>query len=456
MKDYANRYRPQKLSDVIGQATPKALIKGRLDRGEPANAWMFSGPPGTGKTTMARIVAAGLNCAEGPTSEPCGECPSCRSILAGRSEWVYELNAGANGGIDTLRDVIEELRRPVPSSAYRVLILDECQALTQAAQTALLKPLEEPPARTVIVLATTHPQGIQQAIRSRCESILFKSLIPAEINGMLESVADAEGLELKDETIEAIVAKSNGSPRNALKNLSLAAEDETTFELQGQQQLELLSARVLRRLAQGDLAQAMEAGAMLTRSCVGEHGNGATALQMLAEQIYNAISVQQLGLQADELSLGEEAWVCLRKAADSTDAARLGAWADLVWSAWDKADGALLRVEALVGLTVCRMAKADGVRATESAPAPVSAVPQTPAVRATESGPLDQDSMVAAAASAPNLQGLLKKAELMSFEGGLLTLGCSSLMTRKRLAGLAGDVVELLAGQGVREVEVVK
>lgn len=468
MKDLARAYRPLKLSDVIGQEVPKGLLKGRLDQGEPAQAWMFSGPPGTGKTTMARIVAMGLNCAEGPTSEPCGECPSCRMILAGRSEWVFELNAGANGGIETLREVIDELRRPVPNTAWRVLILDECQAMTQAAQTALLKPLEEPPARTVIVLATTHPQGIQQAIRSRCESVLFKSLVAGDLVGLLKGVVKSEGLKLPEGLVEQLAAKANGSPRGALKNLSLWADNPDLFELQGTQQLDLLATRVLRSLSEGDLAPAMLAGTQLTRACVTEHGTGASALQVMAEQIYNALSVQQLGLQADELGLEEEAWVCLRKAADRASAERLGAWSDLVWDAWGKADGALLRVEALVGLTVCRMSKTDGVPAAAVAAAPPSAPAATPtgsvmgrgkkkpaASAAPTSGPLDQDAMVAAAAGNLNVQGLLKKAELRSLEGGLLTLGSSSLMTRKRLKSVAGDVVEILAAQGVREVEIV-
>ena len=456
-RDLAFHHRPHAFGEMVGQELAKQLLSQRVEEGAPPPAVMLQGPPGTGKTTTARILAAGLNCEEGPTASPCGQCPSCKAALGQRHEWILEVNAGANGGVDTLRELLEELRRPVPSSAWRVVILDECQAMTQAAQTALLKPLEEPPARTTICLATTHPQGIQAAIRSRCEPITFRSLPPSEISGLIERVAKEEKLKLKPETMTAVVERAGGSPRNALKLLSLAAEHEDSFELIGHKQVELLAAQVLRRLAEGDLAQAMKSGSLLTKACVSEFGDGGSALQALSEQLYNAISVQQLGLQADELSLGDEAWTNLRKATESVSTERLGGWIDLAWEAWGKAKGALLKPEALTTLTIVRMNSSTGVTAAPAAPAAPAAKPERkPAAVAPAPGePMTIEALVDAVADA-NIKGILKKAQRVSLEGGLLTLSCGSTLGRSRLGKVADQLVDALAGIGVREVEVVK
>ena len=140
MRDLAISYRPQTLEELTGQGVVKQLLAPRLEAGEPPQAVLFSGPRGVGKTTTSQIFAMGLNCEErGPTANPCGECRSYRAIRHGRSEWVRTLNAGSDGGVDVIRDLLAELRSPVPDGVWRVITIDEGHGLTQTAQTALLQ-----------------------------------------------------------------------------------------------------------------------------------------------------------------------------------------------------------------------------------------------------------------------------------------------------------------------------
>ena len=459
-KDLAGAYRPQTLADLAGQATVKQLLEPRVAAGTPPQALLFSGPRGVGKTTVATLLAAGLNCEQGPSLTPCGTCRSCRAVAEGRHEFVRVINAGAEGGMDTVRDLIVELRTPVPTGTWRVIVVDEGQGLTQPAQTAFLVPLESPPAQTVLVFCTTHPQGLSAPLRSRCEQVVFGALAPEEVRQRLQEVMAAEEIELQPATVEAIVSRADGCLRDALKLLQQAAVNEEALENSGQRQAEVWAAKVLRRLAEKDLPGALNDGRVLMSAAMAATGDQAGALQALAEGLYALQLVQQLGADAEQVQLGEEAWAALSRAAKFTTPHRAERWVELVWEAWGRGRSALMRADALLGLTLVRMhsAPAEPVvagRSTSNAAPSQQAKKEpamaSPAVGTAAEGELSMAGMVAAADL--NLQGLLGKAELVSATGGELVLRSASAVTRKRLKAVAGQILAL--APGCRDLEVV-
>ncbi len=212
----ALKWRPQRFEDVVGQDHVSQVIAGAIEQDRVANAYLFSGPRGCGKTTVARILAKALNCEKGPTREPCGECESCKSIAAGRSMAVLELDAASKGGIDDIRDLRENLGYGSLEGRYRVIILDEAHQITGPAANAFLKTLEEPPPGVVFVLATTEYDKITPTIRSRCQRYAFRLLRSEEIAGRIEHIAGSESIELGDGVAMALGRKAEGSMRDGL------------------------------------------------------------------------------------------------------------------------------------------------------------------------------------------------------------------------------------------------
>ncbi len=212
----ALKWRPQRFEDVVGQDHVSHVIAGAIEQDRVANAYLFSGPRGCGKTTVARILAKALNCEQGPTREPCGECESCKSIAAGRSMAVLELDAASKGGIDDIRELRENLGYGSLEGRYRVIILDEAHQITGAAANAFLKTLEEPPPNVVFVLATTEYDKILATIRSRCQRYAFRLLRSEEIAGRIEHIAESESIELGEGVSMALGRKAEGSMRDGL------------------------------------------------------------------------------------------------------------------------------------------------------------------------------------------------------------------------------------------------
>ena len=212
----ALKWRPQRFEDVVGQDHVTQVIAGAIEQDRVANAYLFSGPRGCGKTTVARILAKALNCEKGPTREPCGECESCKSIAAGRSMAVLELDAASKGGIDDIRELRENLGYGSLEGRYRVIILDEAHQITGAAANAFLKTLEEPPPGVVFVLATTEYDKILATIRSRCQRYAFRLLRSEEIAGRIEHIAGSESIELGEGVSMALGRKAEGSMRDGL------------------------------------------------------------------------------------------------------------------------------------------------------------------------------------------------------------------------------------------------
>ena len=214
------RFRPRKFSELYGQEHVVRALRNAVINGREGQAYLFSGPRGTGKTTTARILAKVLNCEKAVKGEPCGECDSCRSVDAGTSYDVLELDAASNNGVQEIRDIIERAAMASPGR-HRVFILDEVHMLSRAAEAALLKTLEEPPAQVVFVLATTDPQKVSETIRSRVQHLQFHLLPIDELEKYVRHVVAEANLEVDDDAIAMVLRQGGGSARDTLSALEL-------------------------------------------------------------------------------------------------------------------------------------------------------------------------------------------------------------------------------------------
>ena len=216
------RYRPRRFAELKGQDHIVRALRTSVAEGREGQAYLFSGPRGTGKTSTARIMAKVLNCENPQGGEPCCECASCLSVEQGTSYDVHELDAASNNGVDAMRDLIEKASLGTPGR-HKVYILDEVHMLSKGAEAALLKTLEEPPPHVVFVLATTDPQKMSDTIRSRTQHLQFHLLGPDTLQEHVRWVAADAGLTVSDEAIEQVIAQGAGSPRDTLSALELVS-----------------------------------------------------------------------------------------------------------------------------------------------------------------------------------------------------------------------------------------
>ena len=216
------RYRPRRFAELKGQDHVVRALRDAVAGGREGQAYLFSGPRGTGKTTSARILAKVLNCEHPVDGEPCCECDACLAVERGTSYDVHELDAASNNGVDAMRELIERASLGTPGR-HKVYILDEVHMLSKAAEAALLKTLEEPPPHVVFVLATTDPQKVSDTIRSRTQHLRFHLLSTDTLAEHVRWVAEDAGLALDDAAIDEAIAQGAGSARDTLSALELIA-----------------------------------------------------------------------------------------------------------------------------------------------------------------------------------------------------------------------------------------
>ena len=220
MEDFvvsARKYRPDTFDTVVGQQAITTTLKNSIKNGHLAQAFLFCGPRGVGKTTCARILARTINCMNpGPDLEPCGECESCRGFKNNASQNIYELDAASNRSVDAMRALVEQVRIPPQVGKYKVYIIDEVHMLTSEAFNAFLKTLEEPPAYAKFILATTEKNKILPTILSRCQIFDFKRIGVDDIVNHLKSICQKENIGCEEDALRVIAQKADGGLRDAL------------------------------------------------------------------------------------------------------------------------------------------------------------------------------------------------------------------------------------------------
>ncbi len=212
-------WRPQRFDDVVGQEHVRRTLQNALSEGRLAHAYLFSGPRGTGKTSMAKILAKAVNCERGPAPDPCNECATCRQISEGRQLDVVEIDAASHRGVDEIRELRDKVKYAPTAVRYKVYIIDEVHMLTTEAFNALLKTLEEPPPHVLFILATTEPHKIPVTILSRCQRFDFSRLSSRQLVERLRQIVEAQGIEAAPEALQAIAHLADGGMRDALSLL---------------------------------------------------------------------------------------------------------------------------------------------------------------------------------------------------------------------------------------------
>jgi len=211
----ARKWRPQRFEDVVGQEHVTTTLRNAIAQQRIAHAFLFSGPRGVGKTTVARLLAKALNCAQGPTAEPCGTCTTCVEVTAGSALDVVEIDGASNTSVDNIRDLNENVRYRPAAARFKLYIIDEVHMLSTAAFNALLKTLEEPPEHVKFIFATTEVHKLPQTVISRCQRYEFKRIAMAELLERLRRIAAEEGIGVSEAALFDLAREADGSMRDA-------------------------------------------------------------------------------------------------------------------------------------------------------------------------------------------------------------------------------------------------
>jgi DNA polymerase III subunit gamma/tau len=303
------KYRPQSFEEVVGQDAVVRTLSNAISTDAVRQAYLFAGPRGTGKTSMARILAKCLNCAQGPTTTPDGTCHACRSIAAGTSLDVIEMDAASQRGIDDIREIRDRVVLQPVEGRYKVYILDEAHQLTDAAWNALLKLIEEPPPHLVFVFCTTDLSKVLPTVRSRCQTFVFQRPRLQDLVRKLRLIADAEGIEVPDQALALVARGARGAYRDAESTLDQLAS-ATGNDVTVQAVLELLGTveeEALFRLC--DLVIDRDtAGALTYVEELSERGHDLGRLVLdLIEHLRQLMLAQHVGDVPETVATSEEA-----------------------------------------------------------------------------------------------------------------------------------------------------
>jgi len=407
------KYRPMTFDDVVGQEHVVRTLRHAIEAGRIANAYLFIGPRGIGKTTLSRIFAKALNCTSPNGVEPCGKCANCAEIAAGRSLDVTELDAASHNKVEDVKPIIESVQFKPTSSKYKIFIIDECHMLTNAAWNALLKTLEEPPPYVRFIFATTEGDKVLATIVSRCQRFDLRRIQTHDIVSRLKYICGKEGIDAEEDALLAIARGAEGGMRDALSSL------DQLISFKGDKVTEADALGVFGLVARSDLERL--AGAILK-------GDDATVLELiekfdsagknmrrvageLLSHFRNLVVLQALGPNSKSLMATPEQIKTLSEQAKGLDSSRVFRVCDQLAEMEDKLRY-VLSVRTLIEMSLLRASRIATTATIEELMRAVKALqaegkgsaPVVPPMPAFAPAPSPAPSPVAAPAAAPEPQ----------------------------------------------------